>query len=353
MKVLDRYISQVVIAAILLVITVVVGLDVIFALIDELQNLEGNYQSVEAMQYVVATIPKRIYEFISLSVLIGCLIGLGTLANHSELTVMRAAGMSVIRISYTVIKPALVFVLFGILVGEYVVPFTETYAQSQRALAQSGNEALKSKHGYWHREGNSYMHFNAVLPGGVLYGITQYRFDEQRRLLQSSFARKAIYQGDHWVLQNTIVTDFSPDRADQQTITSMRWDTELTPQVLKVVVVKPEDLSIRGLHTYTRYLAEQGLNAKKYLLAYWKKIMQPLAAVVMVLVALSCIFGPLRSVTMGFRVFSGVILGLLFKYSEDFLGPASIVFGFDPVFASLAPILLFFVLALVLLKRVG
>ncbi|MCF7980695.1 MAG: LptF/LptG family permease, partial [Pseudomonadales bacterium] len=94
MKLLDRYISKVVITSILMVVFVVVGLDGIFALIDELQNLENNYQSQEALQYVVATLPKRFYEFISLSVLIGCLLGLGSLANHSELTVMRAAGMS-------------------------------------------------------------------------------------------------------------------------------------------------------------------------------------------------------------------------------------------------------------------
>ena len=353
MGLLDRYIGKVVIASILLVVVVVVGLDVLFALIDELQNLESNYQSTEALQYVLATIPKRFYEFISLSVLIGCLLGLGSLANHSELTVMRAAGMSVMRISYAVIKPALVFVCLGLLIGEFVVPYTETYAQSQRALAQSGNEALKSKHGYWHREGNIYMYFNAVLPGGVLYGVTQYEFDEQRKLKQSSFARKAIFQGNHWVLQNITLTKIEDDQAQKLELATMRWDTELTPEVLKVVVVKPEDLSIQGLHTYSLYLVEQGLNAKKYLLAYWKKILQPLATVVMVLVALSCIFGPLRSVTMGFRIFSGVILGLLFKYVEDFLGPASIVFGFDPIFASLIAILLFFVLALVLLKRVG
>jgi len=353
MKLLDRYIGKVVLASIGLVVLVVVGLDLLFALIDELQNLEGSYQALQAMQYVLATLPKRIYEFISLSVLIGCLLGLGMLANHSELTVMRAAGMSVMRITYAVVKPALVLVCIGVLIGEYLVPYTESYAQSQRAVAQSGNEALKSKHGHWHREGNTFMHFNAVLPGGVLYGVTRYRFDEQRQLKQSSFARKAIFQGDHWVLQDIRIADLHGDHAQQREQAAMRWDTELTPAVLNVVVVKPEDLSIRGLHTYTNYLTEQGLNAKKYLLAYWKKILQPVAAVVMVLVALSCIFGPLRTVTMGFRIFSGIILGLLYKYTEDFLGPASIVFGFDPMFASLVPILLFALLAAMLLMRVG
>ncbi len=353
MRRLDRYIGKLVIASIFLVLSVVIGLDLIFALIDEMQDLEGGYQRAEAFQYLAMTIPKRIYEFISLSVLIGCLIGLGVLANHSELTVMRATGMSIARISYAVIKPAFFFVIIGLLMGEFVVPYTETYAQSQRALAQSGNEALKSRHGYWHREGDDYMHFNAVLPGGVLYGITQYQFDNQRKLTESRFSRKAIYQGDHWILQEVEVTRLYPDRAVKQEFASLRWDTRLTPDVLKVVVVKPEDLSIEGLHTYTRYLVAQGLNAKKYLLAYWKKIFQPLATVVMVLVALSCIFGPLRSVTMGFRVFTGVILGLLFKYSEDFLGPASIVFGFEPLYASLIPIVVFFLLAVVLLRRVG
>jgi len=353
MRRLVRYVANSVFDWIMLAVLVIVGMDAVFSLIDELQNLRGGYRAVEAMQYVLMTIPKRLYEYMSLSVLIGCLVGLGALANNSELTVMRASGMSLARISWAAIKPALVCVCISIAIGEYVVPVTENYAQSQKAIAQSGNQAVKSRYGHWHREGSTFMHFNAVEPGGKIHGITQYQFDDNRKLLQSVYAETALFQGDHWMLQKVVTTHLGERQVEEGYVITLRGHTELAPAVLSVVVVEPEDLSIGGLFTYSIYLVEKGLDAKRYLLAYWKKVLQPLTTVVMVLVALSCIFGPLRTVTMGFRVFSGVIIGLLFRYTEDFMGPASIVFGFAPIYASLIPVIVFLLLAGILLKRAG
>ncbi len=347
---LDRYLAKVVIVSILSVLGILLALDMVVAIIDEIKGKEGDYGTPEVLMYVLMTVPKRIYVITPLAVLIGSLLGLGMLANNSELTVMRAVGMSVARISWAAIKPALLFVAAALLIGEFVVPHSENYAQSQRALAESRGEAVSSKYGYWHREGDTFMHFNAVLPGGVLYGVTQYEYDD-KKLTRSLFAEKAIFQGDHWVLKQIKHSYLSDTQVEAGEDLTLRWDTELTPEVLKVVVVDPADLSIMGLHTYTNYLKEQELDAKRYLLAFWKKVLQPFAIVVMVLVALSCIFGPLRSVTMGYRVFAGIILGVVFRYIEDFLGPASIVFGFEPVFASVMPIAIFAIAAAVLLKR--
>ncbi len=353
MKILNRYLAKVVVSSIFIVLFIVVGLDAIFSMIAEYKDLENNYQSLQALQFVLLSMPKNFYEFSSASVLIGSLVGLGILANNSELTVMRAAGLSIEQIAWSVIKPSLVVVFASILVGEFVVPYTESYAVNQKAVAQKGNTTSLVKHGYWHREGNDYMHFNAILPGGVLYGVTRYQFTPQRELINSSFSYRANFQGDHWVLQDVTQTDIKDGEARQLAMKSQRWDTELTPEVLNVVIAKPEDLSIRGLYTYSNYLLEQGLNAQKYLLAFWKKIFQPLAMVVMVLVAISCVFGPLRTVTMGYRIFMGIMLGVTFQFTEDLLGPASIVFGFPPVIASLIPIALFFGFALVLIRRAG
>ncbi len=110
-------------------------------------------------------------------------------------------------------------------------------------------------------------------------------------------------------------------------------------------------LPISGLYTYSTYLLDQGLNASTYLMAFWKKILRPLTTAVMVLVAISFIFGPLRSVTMGFRVFCGIIVGLTFKFAQDLLGPSSLVFGFNPILATLIPLGVFILLGIVLLKR--
>lgn len=77
----------------------------------------------------------------------------------------------------------------------------------------------------------------------------------------------------------------------------------------------------------------------------------PLGTAVMVLVAISFIFGPLRSVTMGFRVFTGLLVGLVFKYLQDLLGPMSVVYGFNPMLAVLIPIAISAVAGALLMRR--
>ena len=174
MRRLDRYIGSSVFVAIVAVLGIITGLAVLFAFIDELNDLEGAYTVWNAAHYVVLTAPRRIYDMLPMAALIGCLVGLGTLASNSELTVIRAAGVSIRRIVWAVMKPMLVLMLLGVLVGEYVAPWTSSMAQANRALAQSVGKAQSSKHGLWHRQGDEYIHVNAVQPGGKLVGVTRY-----------------------------------------------------------------------------------------------------------------------------------------------------------------------------------
>ncbi|AKN28181.1 hypothetical protein AB691_3313 [Stutzerimonas stutzeri] len=133
---LDRYIGIHVFLAILTVLGIIVGLALLFAFIDELGDVQGNYGLGDALQYVLLTSPRRLYDMLPMAALIGCLIGLGTLASSSELTIMRAAGVSLGRIVLSVMKPMLVLLVAGILIGEYVAPLTEDIAQARRSLAQ-------------------------------------------------------------------------------------------------------------------------------------------------------------------------------------------------------------------------
>jgi lipopolysaccharide export system permease protein len=242
-------------------------------------------------------------------------------------------------------------VLINLVVGEYVVPHTERIAQSQKAVAQGSQEAMSRRAGFWHREGNIFMHFNAVEPKGVLHGVTLFEFDEARWLTKSTFAQRATFHEAQWQLENIIETHIGQDQTRQEIIEVMAWETDLSPAVLGVLIVKPDNLSIQGLYTYSRYLLDQDLNATNYLMAFWKKVLNPVATAVLVLVAISFIFGPLRSVTMGFRVFAGSLVGLVFKYAQDLLGPSSLVFGFNPIFATLVPIVVCLIVGVVLLRR--
>jgi lipopolysaccharide export system permease protein len=339
MQQLNRYISRTVYASILMVLVVLLGFDTIAGIIDESADLGGNYDFLAALRFVLMSIPGNVFELLPFATLVGCLAGLGSLAANSELVVIRSAGVSTGRVVWMVMRPALMIMLIGMAISEYIAPATESIAQSERAKALSKTEIVVGKHGLWHREGNQFMHFNVVQPNGVLYGVTIYRFDPQRRLLSSLTAERAIYQADHWLLEGGSESLMLADRVQQQRFSSRRWETKLSPQLLSILVLDPMDLSIEGLWQYSDYLQGQGLNSGPYRLAFWKKILQPLSSVTLVLIAISFIFGPLREVTMGFRIFVGVLIGIIFRTAQDMLAPASLVYGFQPIYASLAPIL--------------
>lgn len=355
MRKLDRYIGVTVFVAILAVLGVILGLAELFALVDQLGQLTDTYTLGEALKFIALTAPGRAYDMLPMAALIGCLVGLGTLASNSELTIMRAAGVSLQRIVWAVMKPMLVLMFAGILLGEYVVPYTETMAQSGRALAQSDGGVESSRAGLWHRQGREFIHINVVRSDGVLLGVTRYDFDDAHRLQTASFARKATFQNNQWVLEGVATTVLHADEKRSEVLRkpSEVWDIQLSPQTLHTVVMEPEALSISGLWNYIHYLQDQGLSSNRYWLAFWTKVLQPAITAALVLMAISFIFGPLRSVTLGQRVFTGVLVGFTFRIAQDLLGPSSQVFNFPPLLAVLVPAAICAFFGMLLLRRAG
>ena len=178
-------------------------------------------------------------------------------------------------------------------------------------------------------------------------------FDKERHMLSASFAKRAEFDKDHWQLSDVTTTVFHEKSTEVVTAPVERWDVALSPQLLSTVVMAPESLSISGLWGYIHYLADQGLNNGRYWLAFWVKVLQPLVTAALVLMAISFIFGPLRSVTLGQRVFTGVLVGFTFRIAQDLLGPSSLVFGFSPLFAVLVPAGVCALGGLWLLRRAG
>jgi len=351
MRIISRYIAVQVFAAILLVLAVLLGLEVVIGLLDQTADLTNRYTLSSALYYTLLTLPSHVAQFLPFAVLIGCLAGLGTLASTSELIVIRAAGVSVGRILWLALRPALIITLGGLLVAEFVAPKCQQIAQSYRALLLQKKDISISEYGLWHREGKSFVHFNAVQPNGELFGVTVFTLDDNRRLQSALFALRAVYQGDHWMFEDVRETRFLGDRLERFTAPTQRWETQLSPQLLNILVLNPADLSISGLWRYVNFLREQGSHSGEYELALWNKLLQPLAIISLVLVAASIIFGPLRQASMGSRVFAGLMIGIVFRISQDMLGPASLVFGFPPMLASLTPIAVSLLIGFLLLRR--
>jgi lipopolysaccharide export system permease protein len=195
------------------------------------------------------------------------------------------------------------------------------------------------------------MHFNVVQPGGVLLGIKFFYFNEDAQLILARSAKRASYVDDSWLLEDikeTVISELETRDLQRKTLI---WQTTLTPQALSLLASEPEELPISELSRYIVYLENNKLDSEPYRLALWQKVLQPLETLSLLLIALSFVFGPLRSSTMGFKVFIGVVVGVCFQFAQKLLGPASLIYGFEPLIAVLLPVLLCTAIGLFLLRR--
>ncbi|MCS2608355.1 LPS export ABC transporter permease LptG [Halomonas dongshanensis] len=349
---LDRYIARNVLGAIIVVQCVLLGLDITIAYIGDLRDVQGDYTALDVLLYLGMRTPWRFYQYAPVAVLIGALIGLGSMASSNELTVMRAAGRSLARIVWGVMKPVLLVVVVVLLVAEYVSPRSEQFAEVWRVEQRQGENAQPISRSGWQFEGDSVYRFGAIRADHVVLDVTRYRFDE-RRLVEATHAARAHWEGDAWRLENVTTTRIFDDHTEAAFTDEEVWPTAITPEQLERLLRPIESQSPSELWAYAQYLREQGLQADQPLLYFWQKVLMPLTMASLVLIAASFVFGPLRTVAAGTRVFYGVVTGLSFKYVQDLLAPASTLFGFSPVWAVLVPTLVCAAVGIHFLRRNG
>nr|WP_298412295.1 LPS export ABC transporter permease LptG [uncultured Halomonas sp.] len=349
---LDRYVARNVLATIFVVQLVLLGLDLVIAFINDLKDVEGGYGAFDVLLYLGLRLPWRFYQYAPVAVLIGALIGLGSMASNNELTIMRASGRSLLRILWSAMQPILLVIITVLLMAEFVTPRTEQFAQAWRLEQLSGKGAVVTQRGGWQREGSTFYRFGAIRADDTVIDLTRYRFDG-KRLEEATHAERAVWENDHWELLNVDITRFSEQRTDTEHHARLGWNTDLTPAQLNRLLRDVESQAPSELWAYANYLKNQDLTPTQPLLYFWQKMLMPITMASLVLVAASFVFGPLRTVAAGTRVFYGVIVGLSFKYLQDLLAPASTVFGFSPVWAVLAPTLACIGVGLYLLRRSG
>lgn len=353
MRILDRYIATSIAVHTGIVLFVLLALFTFFAFMDELGEVgRGSYGLAQAGQYVLLTVPRMIYQIFPIAALIGSMAGLGLLARHNELTVMRAAGVPLTRIVWSVMKVGLVLVIIVTIIGEWIAPRSESRAQVLRSVSMSENISFKGKNGLWARDGTSVVNVREIMPDGKLAGIYIYDFAEPNRLKQITQAKHAVYQHDHWMLQEVTHQQFEVDSVRSSHVTEEEWSTRLSPDLLSVVIVKPDTLSVAGLHNYVNYLHENGLKAERYEVAYWSKIAAPFVTGVMVFLAVPFVFGSLRSVSAGQRIVVGMLLGVGFYLFNQVTTYVTLVYELNPVAGALLPAGLFSAYAVYSMRKV-
>jgi lipopolysaccharide export system permease protein len=350
---ITRYIGKTLLASIGLTLLLLVGLEFIFTLVNELRHIgTGDYSSMKALSFVLLSLPDEVAQMFPMAALVGCLLGLGILASRSELIVMRAAGMSILDIIGAVLKLAAVLVVLVWILGEWVAPLADKYAHSQKTVALSQGQALRTAHGIWMREGRDFVHIQSIENNHRLLGVTRYQFDSQMQLVKSSFAKSADYQDSHWMLHDIKETSFHDDSVKHQQFSEQEWQSYIDPQVLQVVGVKDlDELNLIGLWQAIKYRQQNGLDVRPYQLAFWQKIVRPFATLIMMFLAIPFVFGPLRSATLGIKMFFGVLVGFGFYTISQLFGPLTLVYQIPPIIGACLPALLFLGAGIFMLKR--
>jgi len=354
---MDRHIGRTVLATTAVVLLAFVGLMTVFALVEELRGEAGSYSFRDALWYVCLTTPRRIYEILPYVLFLGALIGLGNLASHSEVVVLRAAGVSVQRVFLSVAWPLVGLLVFGLALGEFVAPRGEELAEAHKTRSRQDSDVIVLAGGYWYREGPLYMHIDALGADGALLGVRQYWLGADRQLSRSRAASRAEYVGGddpHWVLFDVVETEFLDGATRVVEYVERRWNGRVDPRLLSVrVLVEPRMLSITDLHYQIDYMLREELNPGRYQLAFWSKLFQPLSVLGLALLAVGFVLGPLREVSMGARLSVGVLVGLGFKYLQDLFAPMSLVYHLPPALAVAIPIVTCWLIGWIGLRKVS
>ncbi|WP_201558732.1 LPS export ABC transporter permease LptG [Psychrobacter sp. 72-O-c] len=392
LKVLGRYVK---VNALLAIIGAVLGLwalQLLFSYLSELDSLNDSYTMSEALKYILYRSPYFLEQFIPTGSLLGAVVGLGLLANKSELVVMRASGISVYRIVGWVLQPALVFVLLALAINQFVLPHSNQLANDIRS--EESSSLVTSVRGYWtvqprfktvdgnydnnaendadssklQPDGSDILYIDYADVQGNIGTVKRWHLDNNGNLQTAIYAEGGRYSGRkpinnagskaseqysyEWQLSNmtklTINQGFDSSQAKQSSDT---LSLPFAPKSVYLLTRKAEDLSLTQLYEHRQFMRQQDKRSLTHELAFWQKLLSPLSILSLVIVACSFVFGSLRTHSLGLRIVVALLFGLLFSYVQDLVGFISLATGFSPLLMVLLPIIASAVLGGYLLKR--
>ena len=302
------------------------------------------------MKVVALLVPGHVYELFPIAVLVGTLVVLAILAANSEYTVMRVSGFSPRAAATTLLRIGLAFVVLTLLMGEVVAPEAERVAQRLRLDRIGAAVGSELRSGLWIKSDTRFVNVGAVLPDTTLKAVKIYEFDPEFRLLSISQAATGKYAGANtWHLSDVVETRFGDVGATVQTVLSMDWVSVLTPEMLSVLLVVPDKLSAWGLYTYIQHLTANKQRTERYEVAFWKKLVYPFAALVMMALALPFAYVQVRAGGVGLKVFAGLMLGVLFHFLNSLFSHLAVLDRWPPIVAALLPSAMFLLTAVMMM----
>lgn len=358
-KIHDVYVGRVVLGTVILTWAVLAGLDVMLGLVSEFGDIgKGKYGLSEAFAYMGLSVPRRAYYLFPYAAVIGSLMALGQLAATSELTALRAVGLSRRRLGLAVAGALALLTALMVINGESVAPWAQQRADALKSGAKSGNSVVAQYSGLWAREGEVIL--NAA--GGQererdgdrwleLHDVTMFEFAPEGRLRSLAFAKIAEHRPGGWLLRDVTRTYFETRSVRQENVAQERWESRLDAAALSAGTERPRYLSAMDLRAAIDYRRRNNLDASEFEEHYWGRWFYPLNVLALCLAAVPFAFGTLRSGGMGKRLFIGIVFALGFWLLQTQFVKLATVYRFDYRLAYLLPTLIMLGVSMYLFKK--
>jgi lipopolysaccharide export system permease protein len=338
MTLLDRYIASTLLSAVALVMMALLMLGMLFVFIGEQGNVGiGHYGMLDALQYSAMTLPQFALESFPAGALIGALLGIGMLARSHELTVMRASGMSKLRLGAAVLASAVLLVGIALLIGEFLAQPLGQLADEQKAIAKYSNMSFAGA-GAWIRDGDTILSVQNRSSAAEFGGMLIFELTPDNRLAAIARAERATAAGPQsWLLRNYAESRFVDDSVTSLKVAQQPLHTAAGADFLRLVNTDSAELSLRTLYKAIGYLRANNLESEQYEIAFWSRVARTVGILVAVLFALPFGFGSLRTASLSARATFGVALGIVYVFLQRLVESGTQVFNLDPLLLAWVP----------------
>lgn len=347
-----RYIAYQVAIGFMIATAVLLPLFSFFDLLDQLEDVgKGTYRVKDAFLYTVMLLPRRFIQIAPFVALLGTVVALGKLAVHSELIVLRVAGISPLRISLAPLGVGMLLLLGVAILEQFVAPQLQQKAIANRAVALQLSAELGRNLGIWTRNEHSILRIGQMMHAKQAADIEILQLDQEGFLLTHTLAQYAdIKDDDKWELNNVIVRTFKDGEISATRHAFLNWSSFLNPDDILTLTKLPESLSPLELVRHVEFLRSTGQDMDSYALALWRKVGSALMTIAMLLLSIPFVFGSIRTGLSNKLVFAALI-GIAVYLLDQIIANTGLILRLNPAFIALVPGFAMIILATLWLRR--
>ncbi|AOK17492.1 LPS export ABC transporter permease LptG [Burkholderia cepacia] len=379
MRLYEKYFARQIYITFVFILFAFSGLFFFFDLISELNSVgHGNYKFGYAVLRVALQTPSRFYEIIPVAALISAIYVFAQMAANSEFTIFRVSGLATNQALRSLLKIGVPLVIVTYLIGEFVGPYADQLSERVRLQALGASVSSNFQSGVWVKDTlaarengeqvTRFVNVGSLSPDSTISNVRIYEFDSKFQLQNVRIAQTGRYEPPgHWLLKGVSETELTPIkpisgqpadalnpvyRSQQVSLPEYRLRSDLTPQILSVLLVSPERMSIINLFRYIQHLRENQQDTQRYDIALWRKLLYPFAVFVMLVLSLPFAYLHTRAGVVGVKVFGGIMLGMSFQLLNTLFSHIGTLNTWPAPLTAATPGLIYLALGLFALKWV-